>query len=314
MRLVALFTIVCVATPAAAQTEYTVTRNTGQSFAVEVRPGTTDTVYAPSQRSQRLTPEEARLQRMGMPIPPRGDGSITEITEVPADSINAGSSLQREVVVINIENLPITLTHVSADFTSLRDLGHSCDNVSSSLNVIAPLIGVPAGAIIGSAIGGNSNVGTAVGAVTGLLAGIATAEAEQVERERRCAEYDRTLEETFVQTFVAQWSSDVAVAAVELRFLTFDIFGHQLGDIRHVVIKDIIGDVQTNSLAESPIDRQLTTVSFVNRITFADGAVWQMDDNMIRRFIGSLLFVDELENIEPSTAVPFDVDLAMLGI
>lgn len=309
MRLAASFTLIVIATPVSAQTEYTVTRNPGQSFALEIRPVTADTVQVEGQ----LTPEQARLRRVGMPVLPSPD---TVITEVPPDSVNAGSSLRREVIVINIDNIPVTLTHVSADFMSLDALGHSCDNVSSSVGVLAPLIGLPAGAIIGSAVGGNSNVGTAVGAVGGLIAGIAAAEAqqeaEQEERERRCEEYEKTLEETFVQTFIAQWSSDVAVAAVELRFLTFDVFGHQLGDIRHVVIEDTLGDAQTASFAESPIEWQLTTVAFVNRITFVDGTVWRMSPVLQQQFIESLLFVDQLDQVEPSTAMPFEADLSML--
>lgn len=305
MRLVASFTLLIIATPVSAQTEYTVTRNPGQSFALEIRPVTADTVQVAGQ----LTPEQARLRRIGMPVSPSRE---TVITEIPPDSVNAGSSLRREVIVINTDNIPVTLTHVSADFMSLHALGHSCDNVSSSAEVLAPLIGLPAGAIIGSAIGGNSNVGTAVGAVAGLLAGIAAAEAEQEEHERRCEEYEETLEETFVQTFIAQWSSDVAVAAVELRFLTFDVFGHQVGDIRHVVIEDTLGDAQTASFAESPIEWQLTTVAFVNRITFVDGTVWRMSPALQQQFIESLLFVDELDQVEPSTAMPLEADLVML--
>ena len=90
----------------------------GQSFALEIR---SDSI----RMQEGIIDNRTELQRLrGIYIPPDTVPADTLVLEV--DSINAGSTLQRGIHVINFDGAPVRITDASADFISLAEIEPEC--------------------------------------------------------------------------------------------------------------------------------------------------------------------------------------------
>ncbi len=123
--------------------------------------------------------------------------------------------------------------------------------------------------------------------------------------------------DTFIQMFMSDISTTSTVAAIEIRYLTFDLFGDRLRDVRAVIREDFSGNrLMSTVLGNSDdIHSHLTTVAFINRVTLLDGSVWKVDEYRLTDTINNVLSFDgELDSqTDPDISVPLERDTAVIG-
>lgn len=83
------------------------------------------------------------------------------------------------------------------------------------------------------------------------------------------------------------------VAAIEIRYLLFDVFGKHMKNLQNLEVRDLsVGPVSMdgtwNALRENDLAEHLTTVTYVAKVRLSDGRIWIADFDQVRSILGTL--------------------------